>query len=331
MSIQIKPSVTNPTIANIYKEIKSGNLNISPDFQRRFVWTQEHQEKFIDSILNGFPFPEIYICSDNINVELLSTTNQVIDGQQRLTTIVNYIENRISNLRTIKKYIDLTEEEKKQFLKYELVVRNIGDVSKEVIREIFKRINLTKFKLEDVEIHNAIYDGKLISLAKELADEIDIKKYDVFYDSEITRMVDIHFFLLILATLEVGTYFNRDSEVERIIVDNNEEYKNKELRKGQILSAFNILDSLKLPLDSIWFRKSNFFTIIIELAKNNLITKDLKINLFKIEEMIIRDKGNTDSKYGEYYGFMYSGTNNRNSRMNRAKLLKLFIEKENSN
>jgi len=153
MSIQIKPSVTNPTIANIYKEIKSGNLNISPDFQRRFVWTQEHQEKFIDSILNGFPFPEIYICSDNINVELLSTTNQVIDGQQRLTTIVNYIENRISNLRTIKKYIDLTEEEKKQFLKYELVVRNIGDVSKEVIREIFKRINLTKFKLEDVEIY----------------------------------------------------------------------------------------------------------------------------------------------------------------------------------
>jgi hypothetical protein len=40
-------------------------------------------------------------------------------------------------------------------------MRDIGRVEEETVREIFRRINLTKFKLEDVEIHNAIYDGEL--------------------------------------------------------------------------------------------------------------------------------------------------------------------------
>ena len=60
---QMSPSVTNPTIADIYEKIKSKKLDLTPDFQRKFVWTQEHQEEFIDTIINGYPFPEIYVCS----------------------------------------------------------------------------------------------------------------------------------------------------------------------------------------------------------------------------------------------------------------------------
>ena len=55
MATQIKPSVTNPTIADIYEKIESKRLDISPDFQRKFVWTLEHQEQFLDTILHGYP------------------------------------------------------------------------------------------------------------------------------------------------------------------------------------------------------------------------------------------------------------------------------------
>ena len=48
MLVQIKPSVTNPTIADLYQNIESGKLILKPDFQRKFVWTQDHQEEFID-------------------------------------------------------------------------------------------------------------------------------------------------------------------------------------------------------------------------------------------------------------------------------------------
>lgn len=51
MPLQIKPSVTNPTIADVYQLIDEGKLFLRPDFQRKFVWTHEHQEAFIDTIL----------------------------------------------------------------------------------------------------------------------------------------------------------------------------------------------------------------------------------------------------------------------------------------
>lgn len=95
MIIQIKPSVTNPTIADIYQSIDQGKLILQPDFQRKFVWTHEHQESFIDTILNGLPFPEIYVCDGEVDVQKMRTTHLVIDGQQRLTTIRNYIDGKI--------------------------------------------------------------------------------------------------------------------------------------------------------------------------------------------------------------------------------------------
>ena len=51
MTHQIKPSVTNPTIADIYDSIQSDRLVLRPAFQRKFVWTHDHQEEFIDTIL----------------------------------------------------------------------------------------------------------------------------------------------------------------------------------------------------------------------------------------------------------------------------------------
>ena len=195
MGHQIKPSVTNPTIADLYEKIEDNKLDISPDFQRKFVWTQEHQEQFLDTIINGYPFPEIYVCQGKIDTKKLRTSQKVIDGQQRLTTIRNYIDDTFEKpLSLVKRFEDLTEEERINFLEYQVVVRDIGKVEESLVREIFRRINLTKFKLEDIEIQNAIYDGKFIQVAKELSSEIELGEFGVFHDSEFTRMADVHFF-----------------------------------------------------------------------------------------------------------------------------------------
>lgn len=97
-------------------------------------------------------------------------------------------------MKLVKSFSDLDDEERSNFLEYQIVMRDIGKVDEDIVKEIFRRINLTKFKLDDIEIHNAIYDGKFIQAAKKLSNEIDLSKYNVFDDSEITRMVDVHFF-----------------------------------------------------------------------------------------------------------------------------------------
>ncbi|EGG93511.1 hypothetical protein IMCC1989_1133 [gamma proteobacterium IMCC1989] len=322
MSNQIKPSVTTPKIADIYQDIESGKLVLRPDFQRKFVWTQEHQEEFIETILGGFPFPEIYVCEGSLDTKKLKTTQHVIDGQQRLTTIKNYIENTFKNpLKKVSPFEILDEEKRIDFLGYNVVFRDIGKVEEDVVREVFRRINLTKFKLEDVEIHNAVYDGEFIKTAKEIIKNVSLEKYGVFHESEFTRMADLHFILLIMSTLSVGGYFNRDTEIEKSIAKYNEEFLNANHLKSSIIKAFAIIEDLDLPLDSIWFRKSCFFTLAVEICQNlSSIPSDFKEKLEQFDLDVFSNKDNSGSDFQIFYSYMYAGTTGRKARIERARI-----------
>lgn len=326
MGHQIKPSVTTPTIAEVYEKIVENRLELAPDFQRKFVWTHEHQEEFIDTIINGYPFPEIYVCQGDTDTTKLRTTQKVIDGQQRLTTIKNYIENTFQqNLKIIPTFEKLTEEQREDFVTYQIVFRDIGKVEEELVREIFRRINLTKFKLEDIEIHNAIYDGKFIQIAKELSKEVELGQFGVFHESEFTRMADVHFFLLIMSTLQRDGYFPRDNEIEKCIAEFNDEFKDSHKIKSLILKAISIIQELNLNVDSIWFRKSNFFTLMIELCNSKAIPENIIENLVEFENNIMKNKHNKENDYGLYYGYMYTGTNDRKARVTRSDLFQKYI------
>ena len=69
MTRQIQASVSIKKISEIYQRIKGKTLVPQPEFQRKFVWNKAHKEKFIDTILNGYPFPEIYIAQKGIDLE----------------------------------------------------------------------------------------------------------------------------------------------------------------------------------------------------------------------------------------------------------------------
>lgn len=325
MPLQIKPSVTNPTIADVYQLINEGKLILRPDFQRKFVWTHEHQEAFIDTILNGLPFPEIYVCRGEIDVQKLRTTRLVIDGQQRLTTIRNYIEGKHDNPPVkVAPYQSLTNEQKQDFLSYQIVMRDLGNVDEDTTREIFRRINLTKFKLDDVEIHNAIYDGHFIQAAKFILDNVSLEQYGVLRESEFTRMADLHFILLVMATLENGGYFAQDREVEPKVSGLNDEYQNKDHMIALLIKTFAIIRDLGLPVDSMWFRKSNFFTLVVETAKHiDKLPQDFKDRLLTLENQVMENKMITHSEYYKYYSYMYQATHGRTARVVRGE----FIEK----
>jgi hypothetical protein len=332
MTAQLSPSVTHPTIAEVFQNIRANKLILRPDFQRRFVWTHEHQEEFLDTILKGYPFPEIYVCRGDIDIEQLTTTQHVIDGQQRLTTIQLYIECRQErSFRKIEAFSSLSDERKKEFLSYQMVMRDLGEVSDELIREIFRRINLTKFKLEDVEIHNAVYDGEFIQAAKELLNSVDLRTYGVFHESEFTRMADLHFILLVMSTLENRGYFPQDNEIENYIARFNEEYPGCEAMMGLLRKTFNTIDKLGLPPDSLWFRKSNFFTMVVELARHDvLLPADSAARLEDLDTRIMGSKLQPSTELGKYYGYMYTGTAGRKARIERATVFNKFIFGEGS-
>lgn len=326
MASQIKPSVTNPTVADVYQLIDEGKLTLRPDFQRKFVWTNEHQEAFIDTILNGLPFPEIYVCEGEIDVNRLRTTRLVIDGQQRLTTIRNYIEGRHEHPPAkIPTYQDLTEAQKEGFINYQIVMRDLGKIDEETMREIFRRINLTKFKLDDVEIHNAVYDGHFIQAAKIILENIELEQYGVLRESEFTRMADLHFMLLVMATIENGGYFAQDREVEPKVSSLNDEYPNKDHMIALLLKTFAIIKDINLPIDSMWFRKSNFFTLVVEIAFHvTELPGNFREKLLELEENVMENKNNTGSDFYKYYSYMYQATHGRSARVIRSEFFNKY-------
>jgi hypothetical protein len=326
MANQIKPSVTNPTVADVYQLIDEEKLTLRPDFQRKFVWTHEHQEAFIDTILKGLPFPEIYVCEGDVDVQKLRTTRLVIDGQQRLTTIRNYIEGKHEQPPTkIPAYQALSKAQKENFINYQIVMRDLGKVDEDTTREIFRRINLTKFKLDDVEIHNAVYDGHFIQAAKTILNNVGLEQYGVFRESEFTRMADLHFIMLVMATIENGGYFAQDREVEPKVSSLNDEYPNKDNIIALLLNTFAIIKDLDLPFDSMWFRKSNFFTLVVEVSSQiNALPADFKSKLLRLEDEVMSHKNDTNSEFFKYYQYMYQATHGRSARVVRAEFFKTY-------
>lgn len=329
MAKQIPAQPDKKSISDLIGKIQRKELILQPDFQREFVWTPAHMENFIQTILDGFPFPEIYISQKGIDLTTLATQNVVVDGQQRLTTIQRYIEGSDDFEKRISKFADLGDDNQRDFLNYDVTVRDLKDVPADTIIEIFKRINSTNFTLTAIEINNAIYNGEFISCAKDILEIINKAEHKVpiFSESELTRMADLHFILLVMSTLEEGGYFTQDTKVENYIAEFNDEYPNSDVNKDLVSSTIiNILDS-KLPLDSIWVRKSNFFTLVTELCFAKTKIEDKIDKLTTAEENILANKNEdkVENKYAKYYASMYAGTNSRTSRVRRSEFIRTDI------
>ena len=75
--------------SDLFRMIVEGELNLQPDYQRRFVWNKKTMSKFVESLLLSIPIPTIFLAENS------GDTFEVIDGQQRLTTIFAFMKSKL--------------------------------------------------------------------------------------------------------------------------------------------------------------------------------------------------------------------------------------------
>lgn len=140
-----------------------------PSYQRNFVWDPKRQSKFIESILLGIPIPYIFTADvDNGRLE-------VVDGSQRLRTIINFIENKLAliDLELLDKlngfsYKDLSISRQRKFKNSTIRMIALSDKSDEDVRfMMFERINTGSALLKDMEKRKGIFGGKFITFVYE--------------------------------------------------------------------------------------------------------------------------------------------------------------------
>jgi hypothetical protein len=146
-------------------------LVIAPDFQRNDVWSAKQSAELVESILMGIPIPTIYL------FEMKDGTKQVVDGRQRISAILNFLNNKFSlkDLKILpqcngKKFSELDSKMQGIFEDYQLSFYIIQPPTPERVKyDIFDRVNRGGTRLTNQEMRNALYKGRSTVMLKELA------------------------------------------------------------------------------------------------------------------------------------------------------------------
>ena len=237
------------SIRELYDSYKRGETLLSPKFQRRPVWDYKAKSYLIDSIICGFPIPRIFI-RESTNLDM-SARREIVDGQQRLKTIFDFINDgfRISKVHNAEFgnhcYSDLPEEVQRKFLKYPISAVLLIDLDDNEVFDIFARLNTYSVKLNNQELLNSQYFGLYKQLVYRLAQEY--RSFWIFSgilsEKNISRMHDAKLVSDLLAVIVKGKIeSNSFSQSKKIYSQYDDEFKdslNIESRFKQTLDLFS--------------------------------------------------------------------------------------------
>lgn len=323
-------SATNRKIRVLLTSLKNKTLVPRPEFQRRLVWTNKHKQEFIKTILMEFPFPEIYIAAGEVNPDTGEGIEMLVDGQQRVTTLFQYFSgSKDFRLGDLRPYSGLIESEKLKFLEYEVVVRDIGKKTIEEIKQVFLRINSTKYSLNAMEIHNARYDGKFKEIGEKVSNNLFFESHRVFNTLDIRRMGDLLFCLTVMATT-MSSYFNRDEDIGDFLERYNDEFSEGEDLSLGFEKVFEFIASCNFEENSRIWKKADLFTALVELywalvrdsrrLSSAEISKKMKKFYNSVEDT---SSGKMSDVLAEkYYKAALQATNDKSNRISRGEVIR---------
>ncbi len=148
----------------------AGQLELNPTFQRRAVWSEKAKSFLMDTVIRGKPIPKFFI-RQKLNVTTKTSIREVVDGQQRMRTILSYIRDGFVISRSQnpefggKRFSQLPEDAQEQILSYELAVDLLINLPDQEILDIFSRLNSYAVILNEQEKLNAQFFGpfKIVS------------------------------------------------------------------------------------------------------------------------------------------------------------------------
>ncbi|AHV99666.1 DUF262 domain-containing protein [Paenibacillus sabinae] len=204
--------VTQPydmSVATVVAQIKNHDIILDPEYQRKYRWSPVKASRFIESLLLNVPIPTVFLAEEE------DITYTVIDGQQRLSTIRNFIEGEgtedeltLQGLQiradlNDKKYSDLSREDKgklnKQYIRCIVI---LNDSDPQIKFDVFERLNSGSTHLTEQEIRNCIYRGNFNTLLKQLSENQNFNSMLKLPEKDQKNMTNVEYVLRFLSYRE---------------------------------------------------------------------------------------------------------------------------------
>jgi hypothetical protein len=327
-----------------------GELELSPKYQRKAVWNSKAESYLIDTIIRGLPIPQVFV-RQTIDPIIKKTRREVIDGQQRLRTIIKFIKNEFPIMKQHNTefggmtYSELDTDVQSQFLSYQLPVELITTDDESLIYDMFVRVNTNSYVLNRQELRNARFWGDFKVLVYKLASEWRnfFQENKTFTDAEFLRMKDAEFVSSLLILIKDGIKTDTPKNID-------EYYK-----KNEILTNYDELfdtftESMKTIKDIFddhlfstkVFNKSNYIytllafilsmkgKLIFDLGLDNDLSQiNIKNQLTKVESLVSIDEENISEAGRELAELHKARTTNEIERKRRVKLFAKLMHETN--
>ena len=251
----------DPEIDSLYNKQKRGRLILQPDFQRQYVWDSTKASKLIESAILLIPLPIIYLSEEQDGKEY------VIDGQQRLTSFFSFIDGKFPDGKPFKltgltvcadlngkKFSELAEEIQDRIRYYKIrAITFLRNSSEDLKFEIFERLNTGSVQLNDQELRNCLYRGKLNVALKEMASDLDFM-YICGLKAPDKRMRDIELVLRFCAFYH-KTYLNYKPPIRQFL--NQEAQEQRDISERDLVDISSAFKNACQIIRSI-FDKNSF-------------------------------------------------------------------------
>lgn len=328
-----------PTTQDIswFLDLDSKNqLILDPPYQRKSVWTKRDRQFFLDSIFRNFPTAPIFL-HKSLSERGVPTYN-VVDGKQRLDTIIKFSKDQLNisddfgeNELNGRVFSILSPEKKQVFWNYILTVEMLDDIEGALVNAVFDRLNRNSKRLTRQELRHALFDGAFSKQIDGEADDSFWADVGISTRARARRMKDVEFiaelFLLVMHGIMSADqdklddfYAQYDEEVPEL-----DAYKAKFDRIKSTLSTIND----NMPLRDTRFKGyADFYSLFGVLASiydedRAIDVSGLTVRIQEFSKLLDADKDNKDAT--QYLNAVRGASSEMKERKARAAILTKYL------
>lgn len=341
------------SVAEIRDMLGRKDLIVNSSYQRGAgLWPSSARSYFIDTILMGFPFPKLYFY-ESLDSKSRRIVREIVDGQQRVTSIIDFISDKYRLTSASKKYegmrfSDLPEEMQLGFLAQPIPVDVIRDASKSEILEMFRRMNAYTLPLNESEKRHAQYHGQFKWFINRATDDVSetIVGFSILTNRQIVRMADAELLSDMVLSIENGLISTSPTLLNKLYARYDENFNLESEYERRIIEFF---DFIKMELTdfkgSFLMKPYTVHTLFCAFTHNKYGIPDGNIdlgldvigcgykNIDSVREQLLalslaHESNDREGPYGEYVSACRGATTRKQSRTVRTKMLAQALRSE---